>query len=65
MKDVRRALRKLAAANRAIRRMRRQLAGALARGGKAQGDLAERIVKSKAKAARLREELDRRRAAVA
>lgn len=65
MKDVRRAERKLASLRRAIRRMRRQLAKALARNGPAQGDLAQDIVSAKAEAARLREALDQRRAAVA
>jgi hypothetical protein len=65
MKDVRRALRKLATVKRAIRRMRRQLARTLAERGKPPGGLVERIVNAKAEAARLSEELDQRRTAVA
>jgi len=64
-KELRRAERKLAAIKRAIRRMRRELARAFARGGKAREDLIARILDAKAQAARLREDLERRRTAAA
>ena len=64
-KELRRAVRKLAANKRAIGRLRRELATAFAGGGKVREDLVERILDAKAQAARLREDLERRRTAAA
>lgn len=64
-KELRRAERKLARVLHSIRRMRRELAQAFARGGKTREDLARRIVDAKAQAVRLREDLERRRTAAA
>jgi len=65
MKNLSRAERKLASALRSIRRMRRELPRALARGGKAREAMSARIEARKIQAARLRKDLERRRAAAA
>jgi hypothetical protein len=64
-KELRRAERKLSRVLHSIRRMRVELAQAFARGGKNREDLARRIVDAKQQAARLREDLERRRTAAA
>lgn len=64
-KNLTRAERKLASALRSVRRMGRQLAGVFPRGGMARDALVERIMDRKARVVKLREDLERRRAAAA